>query len=482
MKNFKQLLVFTVILVFCSAFIAVWVFNKYGYKPQVVSVIEKPVTQFASLPSAPQGEVPDLTYAAEATVHSVVHVKVSATQTYQGSRNPIFEFFYGDRYRSEPYTRRGSGSGVILSSDGYIVTNNHVIQSADEVIVALNDKREFKGKVVGTDEATDIALLKIDANDLSSLKFGNSDRLKLGEWVLAVGNPFNLTSTVTAGIVSAKGRNIGINPSQLRIESFIQTDAAVNSGNSGGALVNLSGELIGVNTAIASQTGTYTGYSFAIPSSIVEKVVADLKEFGQVQRALLGVEIDDINAEFAKEKSIDKIEGVYIVSVGSDSGAADAGIKEGDIVLSVDEVNVNSVAQLQEQISKHRPGDKVDLLVKRGGKMQHFNVTLRNMKGDTEIIKPGDLDFLGANFEPLTNNEKNRFRIDNGIKIVKLSDGKLKEAGLKTGYIIIRANNQKIESVVDLQTVVKEVSGSEGGIMLECILPNGQKVYFAFGV
>ena len=479
MKSFKQVIL-TVILVFCSAFIAVWAFNKYFYKPQVISLSEKPATQYTYMPSAPQGEVLDLTYAAEATVHAVVHVKVSATYTPRESGNPFFDFFYGDRPRQqqqEPQVRRGAGSGVILSSDGYIVTNHHVIEGADEVIVALNDKREFKGKVIGKDETTDIALLKIDAKDLPFLKFGKSDQLKLGEWVLAVGNPFNLTSTVTAGIVSAKSRNIGINTADRSIESFIQTDAAVNPGNSGGALVNLSGELVGINAAIASRTGTYSGYSFAVPSSIVEKVYADLKEFGQVQRALLGVEIGDVTAELAKEKNIDKIEGVYIGKVNPNSGAEDAGIKSGDIVLSVDDVAVNSTGQLQEQISKHRPGDKVDLLVKRDGKTQHFTVTLRNIIGNTEIVKPEDDIFLGAKFQSITESERNRLRINGGIKIVELNDGKLKDAGLKTGFIITKANDQRIESVTDLKAVV---DNAEGGVMIEAITTNRERAYFAF--
>jgi S1-C subfamily serine protease len=257
------------------------------------------------MPSAPQGEAPDLTYAAESSVHAVVHVKVMTKVDVSSYGNPFFDWFYGDRFQQQPQLREGAGSGVILSEDGYIVTNNHVINDAEKVKVVLNDKREFEAKVIGTDETTDLALLKIDADKLPTVKFGNSEMLKLGEWVLAVGNPFNLTSTVTAGIVSAKGRNIGINQADMSIEAFIQTDAAVNPGNSGGALVNMNGELVGINTAIASQTGSYSGYSFAVPSSIVQKVVSDLKQYGRVQRAILGVSIGDVNAEIAKKYNLD---------------------------------------------------------------------------------------------------------------------------------------------------------------------------------
>ena len=277
MKNFKKISLM-VVLALSSAFIALWAYTQYFDDSQVISVSQNPELTYTSMPSAPQGEAPDLTYAAESTVHAVVHVKVMTKVNVSSYGNPFFDWFYGDRYQQQPQLREGAGSGVILSSDGYIVTNNHVIDDAEKVKVVLNDKREFEAKVIGSDETTDLALLKIDADNLPTIKFGNSEMLKLGEWVLAVGNPFNLTSTVTAGIVSAKGRNIGINQADMSIEAFIQTDAAVNPGNSGGALVNMNGELVGINTAIASQTGSYAGYSFALPSSIVQKVVSDLKQ------------------------------------------------------------------------------------------------------------------------------------------------------------------------------------------------------------
>jgi len=477
MKNLKKVSL-TVIIALGSAFIALWAYTNYFDDSRVIPVSQNPAVQYTSLPSAPQGEAPDLTYAAESSVHAVVHVKVTSKQTVSSYGNPFFDWFYGDRYRQAPQIREGSGSGVIISTDGYIVTNNHVIDDADEVTVVLNDKREFEAKVVGTDETTDIALLKIDAGNLPIIKFGNSEMLKLGEWVLAVGNPFNLTSTVTAGIVSAKNRSIGINQADMSIEAFIQTDAAVNPGNSGGALVNMNGELVGINTAIASQTGSYSGYSFAIPSSIVEKVVSDLKQYGRVQRAILGVNIGDVNAEVAKKYDLDKIEGVFVGGTTPDSGAKEAGIKEGDVILSVDDVVVNSPAQLQEQIGKHRPGDIVKVLIKRDNKPKQFNVTLRNMHGDTEILKATDDEFLGAKFENITENEKYKFRINHGIKIVALNQGKLKDAGLKTGFIITHVNKQEIKGVYDFEGIVKR---ADGGILIEGIYPNGERAYFVFG-
>ena len=365
MKNLKTGL-FTLLVALVGGFIALWAYTRYFDDPKILTVQQEQSMRYASLPASEGGELPDLTFAAENSVHGVVHIKVTQKGGSYSSNN-FFDYFFGDgsnRMQQAP-PRQGAGSGVIISPDGYIVTNNHVVDDADEISVVLNDKREFNAKLIGTDPSTDIALIKIDASGLPTLKFSNSDNLKLGEWVLAVGNPFNLTSTVTAGIVSAKSRDIGINPDQMRIESFIQTDAAVNPGNSGGALVNTRGELVGINTAIASQTGSYSGYSFAIPSNIVQKVVSDLKEYGDVQRALLNVNIGDVNAEVAKKYNLDKIEGVFIGRVLPGGAAEIAGIKENDVILSIDNVLVNSTSELQEQIGKHRPGDKVVVEIKR---------------------------------------------------------------------------------------------------------------------
>ncbi|HYQ56343.1 MAG TPA: trypsin-like peptidase domain-containing protein, partial [Draconibacterium sp.] len=351
----------TFLLVIAGAFVGVWAYSTFFDKPQVITVKQEQATQFVNLPANSQQQLPDLTFAAENSIHAVVHIATQSVRTGQwSSGNPYLDEFFGLRRRSEPQVRQGFGSGVILSEDGYIVTNNHVIENAQNIKVILNDKREFEARLVGTDPSTDIALLKVEAENLPYLTYGNSDDLKLGEWVLAVGNPFNLTSTVTAGIISSQGRNLGINQDQYRIESFIQTDAAVNPGNSGGALVNQQGNLVGINTAIASQTGSYSGYSFAVPVSIVEKVVEDLKEFGEVQRALLGVNIGDVNAEIAEKLNLDKVEGVYIAGVVENGAANEAGIKEEDVIISVDGAKVKTAAELQEKVSQYRPGDDVN--------------------------------------------------------------------------------------------------------------------------
>ena len=479
MKDYKKI-GFTFVVALFSAFAAIWAYNSFFNDPQIVTVPQEQAIKYASLPSAPQGEAPDLTYAAENSVHAVVHVKVTSQQeAEQYHSNPFYEWFYGDRYQrqQQPQIRQGAGSGVILSADGFIVTNNHVVEGADDIQVVLNDNRQYKAKLIGTDPTTDIALLKIEENNLPHLKFGNSDALKLGEWVLAVGNPFNLTSTVTAGIVSAKSRNIGINQADMGIEAFIQTDAAVNPGNSGGALVNMNGELVGINTAIASRTGSYSGYSFAVPATIVQKVVADIKEYGQVQRALLGVMIQNIDAKLAQKKDLDKIEGVYIGEVNKNSAAEEAGIENDDVILSVDGVPVNSTAQLQEQISKHSPGDNVKVLIKRDNKSKQFNVTLRNMHGDTEIVKASDNIFLGASFGELTENERYQLRISHGIKITNLSKGKLKDAGLKEGFIITDVNKEEVEAVNDFKRIINRANG---GVLIEGLYPNGEAAYFVF--
>lgn len=481
MNNLKKGL-FTLLVALVGGFIAVWSYTHYFENPKIVTVEQKQSMRYASLPASGSAQLPDLTFAAENSVHAVVHIKVTQKGGYYSSNN-IFDFFFGDggSHQQQAPVRQGVGSGVILSPDGYIVTNNHVVDDADEISVVLNDKREFKAKLIGTDPSTDIALIKIDASGLPVLKFSNSDDLKLGEWVLAVGNPFNLTSTVTAGIVSAKSRDIGINPDQMRIESFIQTDAAVNPGNSGGALVNTRGELVGINTAIASQTGSYSGYSFAIPSNIVQKVVADLREYGDVQRALLNVNIADVNAEVAKKYNLDKIEGVFIGRVLEGGAAENAGIKDNDVIISVDDVPVNSTAELQEQISKHRPGDKVVVVIKRDNKKKPFNVTLRNKHGDTAIVKgesnnPDEI--FGAKFAEVSDRDKEELGIRYGIKIAELGNGKFKDAGIKKGFIITQVNKNAVSEVNEFKRIIKN---SRGGILVEGIYPNGEVAYYVFG-
>lgn len=480
MKNFKKGL-FTLLMALVGGFIALWAYTRYFDDPKTIMVQQDQSMKYASLPTSYSGELPDLTFAAENSVHAVVHISVTQKGMYY-SGNSIFDYFFGDggqRSQQMP-VRQGIGSGVIISPDGYIVTNNHVIDEANDIKVVLNDKREFTAKLIGTDPSTDVALIKIDASGLPWLKFANSDELKLGQWVLAVGNPFNLTSTVTAGIVSAKSRDIGINPDQMRIESFIQTDAAVNPGNSGGALVNTRGDLVGINTAIASQTGSYSGYSFAIPANIVQKVVADLKEYGDVQRAMLNVNIGDVDAATAEKYNLDKIEGVFVGKVIA-GGAADlAGMKDKDVIISVDGVNVNSTAELQEQIGKHRPGDKVEVVVKRDNKKKPFNVTLRNKHGDTEIVKGDDSDTIfGSKFVAISDRDREQLGIRYGIKIDELGNGKFKDAGIKKGFIITQVNKNAVSDVDDLKRIIKN---SRGGILVEGIYPSGEVAYYVFGI
>jgi len=423
----------------------------------------------------------DFTVAAEKSVDAVVHVMTSYSRGGEYSYgNPLYDFFFGPRSYSNPEPAVGSGSGVILSRDGFIVTNNHVIDKAQKIQVVLNDKRTFEAKLVGKDPSTDIALLKINADDLPFVQFGNSEDLKVGEWVLAIGNPFNLTSTVTAGIVSAKARNIQILEDNFAIESFIQTDAAVNPGNSGGALVNLKGELVGINTAIASRTGSYAGYSFAVPSTIAKKVVTDLIEFGEVQRAILGVNIGELNQTVADKYGIKEIKGVFIADVVEGGAADKAGIKGGDVILEINNVPVNSPAQLQEQISKYRPNQQIDILINRDNNRKHFTATLRNMKGGLEAIKTSEvMSSLGAKFREITDKQKNSLGISYGLQVTELQDGKLKVGGIKEGYIITKINRTPVKTIDDLKRVLDIVSG---GVLIEGVYPNGVVAYYAIGI
>jgi len=467
----------TLLVALIGGLIAVFVYAKLF--PRQDRIITATVNQPISLANFPTGmDMANLNFvvAAQKSVEAVVHVKTESTQE---SYNPLLEFFYGDQYRSmQPVV--GFGSGVIISDDGYIVTNNHVIEGSDKVFVTLNDKREFEAKLIGRDPSTDLALLKIKGESFHFLNWGDSDSLQVGEWVLAVGNPFNLTSSVSAGIVSAKGKNIGIIQDQYRMESFIQTDAAVNRGNSGGALVDMRGNLVGVTSAIISPSGGYAGISFAIPVGIVKKVVADLIEYGVVQRAILGVSIQDITAELAKEKNLDKMEGVYITDVRPDGAAMAAGIKAGDIILSINDMKVNSSGELQEQVSRYRPNDKVTVMLKRDGKVKQIEVILRNLQGKTSYITPDSSnDILGAKFGDISDADKSKLGISNGIKVVELKTGKLRAEGVKEGFIITQVNNKPIYSVDDLDKIIKNTNG---GVYIEGIYPNGIIHYYAFGL
>lgn len=451
----------------------------------------------------------DFTVAAEKSIDAVVHIAAKSTrQSSQPQPTDIFEYFFGNGHQmpSQPQQQVGYGSGVIISIDGYIVTNNHVVNGADEITVTLNERTTYPAKVIGTDENTDVALLKIDASNLPFIPFGNSETLKVGEWVLAVGNPMNMGTTVTAGIVSAKARNLGIiggeknenqyrnnpflqqqqqqrpsrNSKSLSLESFIQTDAAVNPGNSGGALVNLKGELVGINTAIVSPTGTFTGYSFAIPVSIVAKVVNDLRKFGQVQRAMLGVTITDINSETAKALKIDVQEGVYVNGVADLSGAMEAGIKQGDIIKAIDGNKVRTSTELQAQVGLHHPSDVVEVTLLRDKTEKKVKVKLRNMQGGTENVKAGGIEMLGAAFSEVSPEVKRSLNIGSGVQVSGIQEGKFKQAGIRKGFIILKINEIRIESVEQLEKVVnaaKNNSGLDNGaLFIVGIYPSG-KIY-----
>ena len=443
----------------------------------VIADQDKPV-QYANLPANFSTDVFDFTLAAENTVHGVVHVMTQSVIE-NAYRNPLYEFFYGDTY-TEKQPVLGFGSGVIISNDGYIVTNNHVIANSDKIFVTLNDNRKYEAKLIGTDPSTDLAVIKIDETNLPFIPYGDSEEIKIGQWVLAVGNPYNLTSSVTAGIISAKGRNLGIVEDQYRIESFIQTDAALNKGNSGGALVNTNGELIGINTAIISPSGGYSGNSFAIPVTIVKKVVADIIEYGEVQRAVLGVIITDIDAEIAKKLKLDAVSGVHVDELRKDGAAADAGILKEDVIIAINNLDVKNVAELQEQISKFRPNDQVTVTVIRDNKKKQFSVTLRNMYGDTKLIDSSKgVLVLGAKLEEATSNERVKLKIKNGVKITDLENGKFKDAGIKEGFIILRINNQVVNNPTEVKALLE---GAEGGIYIEGIYSNGVVAYYAFGM
>jgi Do/DeqQ family serine protease len=421
----------------------------------------------------------DLTFAAEQTVHAVVHVRTKSMV--QQPENPIMQWFYGDRYDSKPREQVGFGSGVIISPDGYIITNNHVIEDAENIEVKLNDNRIFTAKLVGRDPSTDIALLKIDASNLTYLRYGDSEKLRIGEWVLAVGNPFNLTSTVTAGIVSAKGRNLGLLNDDYRIESFIQTDAALNPGNSGGALVNTQGLLVGITSAIYSPSGAYAGNSFAIPVSIVKKVVDDLRQYGEVQRAIIGVKITDVTSEDAQKQNITEVKGALITNIIDGGSAADAKLKENDIIVEIDGTPVNTVAELQEQIGKHRPGDKTTVTYLRNGKENTVPLTLKNLAGTTSVVKPGMGvgEVFGARIEGLSGNDRQMFNVENGVKIVELNDGVFKDMGLKKGTVITAINGKKVNNTEDVKAAVNNSEKSLKSI--EGVTSDGRNFTYRFG-
>lgn len=451
----------------------------------------------------------DFTKAAESTINGVVSIKSYATpkgysNNYSSGsdffNDPLFEYFFGSPYggnnrRSQPQQRQksdeesqrqlGLGSGVIISADGYIVTNNHVIDGAERLEVTLNDNRTFNATVIGNDPTTDLALVKIDATDLPVIPMGDSDALKVGEWVLAVGNPFGLTSTVTTGIVSAKARSISsaTNGRAMGIEAYIQTDAAVNPGNSGGALVNLNGELVGINTAIYSQTGNYTGYSFAIPTSIVTKIATDLKQYGTVQRAVLGITFTELNAKAAKEKGITKVnDGLYVEEVADRSAAMEAGLKAGDVITAINGVATHTTAQLQEQMSRFRPGDKISVSYIRDNNPATVNVTLYNSQGSTKITQATSVADLGCAFKKVSDDTKRQLHITGGLQVTGIKEGKFKAAGIKDGFIIIEINNIRVNSTDDVDKIYDSIVKSndyDHVMFITGIYPTGRKMYYA---
>ena len=452
---------------------------------------------------SPAAATADFTKAAESTINGVVSIKSFVTpRGYSGMGgggffdDPFLEYFFGApqrRQQQQPQQQpkeqqAGLGSGVIITSDGYIVTNNHVIDQAERLEVTLNDNRTFDATVVGTDPSTDIALIKIEASDLPIIPLGDSEGIKVGEWVLAVGNPFGFTSTVTTGIVSAKGRSIGAERSgdrgnKMSIESYIQTDAAVNPGNSGGALVNLNGELVGINTAIYSQTGNYAGYSFAVPTSIVKKVVADIRQFGAVQRAVLGVSIADLSAEIAKEKGITAVtKGVYVGSVADRSSAREAGLQEGDVITAIDGKPTDNSASLQEQMAKHRPGDTVKVNYVRDNKNYEVNVKLLNPQGSTAVTKATSFTDLGCAFKKADEKLLKQLGLSAGVQVVDLGKGIASEAGMRNGFVITSINDIKVSRPEDVEKSYHSVVGrgdQERVMIVRGVYPTGKRGIYA---
>lgn len=429
----------------------------------------------------------DLTRAAESSLNSVVHIMAvqrSKVQTVQ-TQPDFFDFFFGDgqgrRQQVQTPERRGLGSGVIISKDGYIVTNNHVIENADDISVKLHDGREMKGRIIGADPMTDLALVKIEGDDFPAIPVGDSDRLQVGEWVLAVGNPFNLGSTVTAGIVSAKARGLGANG----VESFIQTDAAINQGNSGGALVDAAGQLVGINAMLYSPTGAYSGYGFAIPTSIMTKVVTDLKQYGTVQRALLGIAGRDMGNEVypdeikKEQKELGMTEGVQVVEV-TEGGSAEGLLQKNDVIIAMDGKKIKTMAELQGSLAKFRPGDKVKLTVWRDKKEKEFTLTLKNAQGNTKIVKNADMQILGAAFREVPHDLKRQLNLGYGVEVTGVSDGRMKDSGIRKGFIILKANSKQLKTVQDLEDVMKAASQSPDQVLfMTGIYPSGRRANYA---
>ena len=427
-----------------------------------------------------QDNWPDFTYAAESAVDAVVYVRVVSTQTQQQAPSSIFDFFFGYPGAAPQQRERvGSGSGVIIREDGYIVTNNHVIEGATKIEVTLNNNQTYPATLVGTDPATDVALLKVEASGLPFIPFGDSDKLRLGEWVIAIGSPYDLRSTITAGIVSAKGRSMPSN-GEFKIESFIQTDAAVNPGNSGGALVDKAGNLVGINTAIISQTGSYTGYSFAVPSNIVKKIAYDLMDFGSVKRAVLGISMQAIDDKIAEDLKLSSRNGVYINEVSKSGAADEAGIKAGDILIAIDSTKITTPASVQEAVSRFSPGDEAVVTVIRDGKEKMFDVKFKGTAQETgTLADDGSVAFYGSSIKAADEKTLEQFGLKHGVQIVDLGPGKLMEAGAVEGFIIQYVNDHPVKTPQEVIDIVKK---SKRAVFIEGVTPSGRIGYFGFGV
>jgi len=472
----KMQKLFWVLIAFSSGIFGAWVFSYLQPENNSFPVYAQSSPSSLTHLRETMSDAGSFITASEISTHSVVFIKT--TSTYQQQPNSFW--FWGDFFgnRGPVYN---SGSGVIVSADGVIVTNNHVVDKADEIEVVMNDKRSFKAKVIGTDPSSDLAVLRIEAKDLPYVKFDNSDNLRIGEWVIAVGNPFNLTSTVTAGIVSAKGRNINIVNSQFPIESFIQTDAAINPGNSGGALVNLKGQLVGINTAIYSQTGSYAGYGFAVPANVVSKVVKDMVEFGEVQRPFLNADIQDIDQKLADKLKEENLKGVFVKDIGSGGAADKAGLEVGDIILKIDGVEVNSKATFEERISYYRPGDKVKLTVNRKSELRDHVVSLTNREGTSEMLRKQSVTSvsLGADFELLSKVEREKMNVDGGVKVSNIRNGLIRNMNLPEGFVITAINKVKL---TDAEDAIRILESNKGTVVIEGVHPNGTRAYYSFYV
>ncbi len=500
MTNMKKIANFLIPTTSVVAFIlAVVAFNNTHAANQPTNQ-EQQTTEMVSVQAMAAAQPVDLTYAAEKALPSVVHIKYvqnSKIQTVEVQSDPFEDFFndpfggfFGRGQRGQGGTqkrqvqtpkRTATGSGVIISTDGYIVTNNHVVDGADELTVTLSDNKEYSARIIGADKTTDLALIKIDGRNLPAIEIANSDNVKVGEWVLAIGNPLGLNNTVTAGIISAKARTLGANG----VESFIQTDAAINAGNSGGALVNTNGQLVGINAMLYSQTGSYSGYGFAIPTAMMNKIVDDIKKYGTVQRAIIGIQGGDVKnfvdaqKEEGKEVDLGTMEGIYVDKVVEESAAEEAGLEKGDVIIEVDGHKVTKFGDLSGIIAQKRPGDKISLTYLHNKKKTTKTITLRNEQGNTKVVKNADLDILGADFREVTQQQKEQLEIQYGLEVIKISNGKMKDAGIPKGFIIRQVNDQSVKSVDDLEQIVKEVSTSKDPVLIiKGVYPTGKKKTF----